>query len=501
MNIGLHGENLIFLISQPRSGSTLTQRILGSHPDIYTVSEPWVMLPPLYGLRYEGIESDYNYKWAKVALKEFCKALPNGEETYLKGIGKCYSYLYSQAMINSKKTYFLEKTPRYYYIIPELYKTFPKAKFILLYRNPLAVLSSICNRQEPQHDWSLLSLYKDDLIKAPFLMLKSSNIPGFNCIKLKYEDLLINPEVTLKNICHQLGVEFESKIIDYGSSQLPQWIYGDQNLLYEKNRPYAKNLDKWILYLKDPKIWQASCDYLEFLGKRTIYRLGYSYENLKETLDKNRPNDSTDLHSIVVKWLDSKSRNRDDYMEEFQSSFEYLYHAKELEASARLTEAVAAYRKAIQLNPKSPWIHYHLGKALTKLQKWDEVIAAYQQAIKLNPSFASFYYNLGDAFIQQGSFDEAINQYSKAIAIKPSFWIGYNSLGEVLAQQGKLTEAVGCFRKAVELNSNYFRSYCNLAEVLAEKGQLEEAVDCYEQAIKINPSYQIINTKLREAVK
>ncbi|WP_189477523.1 sulfotransferase [Halioglobus pacificus] len=35
---------LIFLISQPRSGSTLTQRLIATHEEVFTRSEPWLML-------------------------------------------------------------------------------------------------------------------------------------------------------------------------------------------------------------------------------------------------------------------------------------------------------------------------------------------------------------------------------------------------------------------------------------------------------------------------
>ena len=53
-------KNLIFLISQPRAGSTLTQRILGSHQDIHTISEPWIMLHPFYALRDKGCQMEYS---------------------------------------------------------------------------------------------------------------------------------------------------------------------------------------------------------------------------------------------------------------------------------------------------------------------------------------------------------------------------------------------------------------------------------------------------------
>jgi hypothetical protein len=35
----------IFLLSLPRSGSTLAQRILAAHEGIATTSEPWILLP------------------------------------------------------------------------------------------------------------------------------------------------------------------------------------------------------------------------------------------------------------------------------------------------------------------------------------------------------------------------------------------------------------------------------------------------------------------------
>jgi hypothetical protein len=38
----------LFLLSLPRSGSTLAQRILAAHAGIATTSEPWILLPYLY---------------------------------------------------------------------------------------------------------------------------------------------------------------------------------------------------------------------------------------------------------------------------------------------------------------------------------------------------------------------------------------------------------------------------------------------------------------------
>ena len=43
----------------------------------------------------------------------------------------------------SDKRYFLDQTPQYHLIIPELLRVFPAASYVILFRNPLAVLVSM----------------------------------------------------------------------------------------------------------------------------------------------------------------------------------------------------------------------------------------------------------------------------------------------------------------------------------------------------------------------
>ena len=126
MGIGIEGQNLIFLISQPRAGSTMTQRILASHPDIHTVSEPWLMLHPLYAMRSQGYEAEYHAWEARTALKGFFEEVSSDEDAYFVGVRKMCGHFYNCALNSSNKSYFLDKTPRYYHIIPELHKTFPR---------------------------------------------------------------------------------------------------------------------------------------------------------------------------------------------------------------------------------------------------------------------------------------------------------------------------------------------------------------------------------------
>jgi hypothetical protein len=287
MSIGLTGRNLIFLISQPRAGSTLTQAILGSHPDIYTVSEPWLMLHPIYSLRPDDYQVEYNSKLAHVGLREFLKILPEGEKTYIESIRRMYTYLYETALNTSGKQYFLDKTPRYYHIIPELYKIFPDAQYIILLRNPLAVFCSIINTWV-NGNWDQLKQFKHDLLQAPDLLLQGIQHLKDKCIVLHYEKLLENPEVEISQLCQKLGLEFIPSMINYGEQNRPKWRFGDPKNLYENTNPNPKHSDHWKDSLKDAQVWQVVNDYLTILGEDTITKMGYSYPELQEIVEANR---------------------------------------------------------------------------------------------------------------------------------------------------------------------------------------------------------------------
>ena len=106
MDITKQGENLIFLISQPRSGSTLLQLMLAGNDEVATTSEPWIALHPLFALRENEIETNYNTKQAKIALQEFLKESGVGIDFYKKQITSFLENLYNQSITYQKKNIF-----------------------------------------------------------------------------------------------------------------------------------------------------------------------------------------------------------------------------------------------------------------------------------------------------------------------------------------------------------------------------------------------------------
>jgi Sulfotransferase family len=291
-------ERLIFLISQPRAGSTMLQRILGSHPEVHTLPEPWIMLHPLYALRRNGITTEYNVEWAVNQSEAFLDRLPDGRDVLVEAQHRAYSYLYECALSSSGKSYFLDKTPRYYHVIPELYHVFPKAKFIYLLRNPLAVLASIL-KSWVGNDWTKLQLYRCDLSDAPRLLIDGLQVKDVRHVMVRYEDVVTNPEETIKQLCSQLNISFHLKMIEYGQQTFPEADWGDQRTIYNESRPEKGYKDRWVETLMASPQWQDwGMNYLRMLGPELLARMGYSYDGLSSAIGMK----STRLSLTGLRW-------------------------------------------------------------------------------------------------------------------------------------------------------------------------------------------------------
>nr|WP_306422129.1 tetratricopeptide repeat protein [Nostoc sp. CHAB 5715] len=147
-----------------------------------------------------------------------------------------------------------------------------------------------------------------------------------------------------------------------------------------------------------------------------------------------------------------------------------------------------------------------MGIALKNQGKLDEAIAQYRKAIQLDPKDADAYYNLGIALKNQGKLDEAIAQYRKAIQLDPKHAGGYIGLGNVLSEQKKLDEAIAAYRQALKLPdisatpaSAHTLAHNNLGLALEEKGKLEEAIAEYKRSIALDPKYVFAQNNLDEA--
>ena len=295
------GSNLIFIACQPRSGSTLLQRILGAHSEVHTISEPWLMLHPLYALREEGIQAEYGAGLAHTALQSVFSELPNGRQDYIEGVRGMYQTLYGKLLEPTDATLFLDKTPRYYFILPELREVFPEARYILLVRHPLAVFTSIL-RTWVKDNWLSVSKYKKDLLDAPRTDTRRTWRRRRECNPHEVRRSGPASRIKLRKVCDHLQIDFEPTMIQYGRSEEKEWKFGDPESVYKHDRPQTSSLEKWT-QPKNAQEWRLLWEYAQLLGSDIFDAFGYAFHDCTQKLERVKPSDRDLRYTVSLEYL------------------------------------------------------------------------------------------------------------------------------------------------------------------------------------------------------
>lgn len=273
-----------FIISQPRAGSTLLQRLLATHPEIQTIGEPWLAIPFVYALREKGVSAEYIHVSLAQGFSEFVSNLPEGRADYFREVRSMLERL--QGKISAPgKTYFLDKTPRYHLVLEELEQIFPHAKFIVLWRNPLAVVASIMNTwREGKFD---LRYYEQDIFRGPTNILSFVERSKAAVCQVRYEDLVLEPEGNLRRITEFLDLPALTAVKLPERDRLTEAKLGDKTGIHKYQSVSTAAAEEWRRTFASPvrKFWARR--YLDFLGADRLKRMGYSVDDLKAAMDSS----------------------------------------------------------------------------------------------------------------------------------------------------------------------------------------------------------------------
>jgi hypothetical protein len=271
----------IFLLSPPRAGSTLVQRVLASHPQVQTTPEPWILLPALYAQRERGVLAEYGHLSAARAINEFAARLPGGPDGYRDALRAFALDLYGRAA-GDGETYFLDKTPRYSLIAGDIIELFPDAAFIFLWRNPLAVLASTvetwADGRWGVHRWDV------DLHKGLESLVVAYREHSKDVCSVRYEDLLTSPGESWPRVFAHLGLAFDQGYLERFAHTEVAGRMGDPTGVVAYRELSREPLDKWRTVLANPyrRAWAGR--YLEWIGEDRLALMGYDLGELQAEL-------------------------------------------------------------------------------------------------------------------------------------------------------------------------------------------------------------------------
>ena len=140
--------------------------------------------------------------------------------------------------------------------------------------------------------------------------------------------------------------------------------------------------------------------------------------------------------------------------------------------------AIAQYRKAIQLNPDLPGVHFELAEQLRASP--DPALnaqagAEYQAAVKANPYDVRSWCRLADSVAASGDFKTAEEDYKKALALHPKDADAQTGLAITLISTNRMSEALPLLESAVKDDPTNIVAHYRLSVLYRRAGRVAEA--------------------------
>ena len=222
----------IFILSSPRSGSTLLRCIVDTHPDICS--------PPQLDL---GALCDRLYHAAFYSIGQLAGSEHEKQQLAITETRQVANGLMTRYMSAKGKKQWCEKTTENSDHLPIIEKIFPDARYICLYRNCLDVAHS-CIRFNPLGYMPELAPFvgrrPDNFVAAmmegwletnrKLLDLEAENPE--RCFRIRYEALVADPKAVLPHLFEFLGASWNDALLeaifntphDRGEGDIKVWL-------------------------------------------------------------------------------------------------------------------------------------------------------------------------------------------------------------------------------------------------------------------------------------
>ena len=191
----------IFVVGLPRTGTTLTERILSCHSKVESAGESYFMQVVLK--RESGVESieSMNPAIAEAAAKKDIGRIAN-------------SYLESVAYKLGDKPMFIEKFPENFLYLGFIAKAYPHARIIHLLRNPMDTCFAMYKQSFFRYAYTLDDLGRYYVAYNSILNHWRETL-GDRLIEVEYETLVTDQEGETRNLLDKIGLDFEEACLNF----------------------------------------------------------------------------------------------------------------------------------------------------------------------------------------------------------------------------------------------------------------------------------------------
>ena len=146
--------------------------------------------------------------------------------------------------------------------------------------------------------------------------------------------------------------------------------------------------------------------------------------------------------------------------------------------------AVAAYEKALALDPDIKWARFNLASLYARSGEYNRAVAAYGEFLLRFPEVARARLALGNVYLRTGRYAEAVAAYESLLKAEDADAADlYGRLGYAHAQLGQLGQAAVAYRALVAAKPDSLQARLQLGELYEQLERLDAARAEYRQII------------------
>ncbi len=249
----------IFILSCQRSGSTLLRKVLDSHSKI--------SCPPESAFLVQFLRM-YEIKRSLQGLND----MGFSDRDVLNKMKDFISSFFEEYARKKNKERWAEKTPHYLNHAETIDAVFDQEiLYVGIIRHGLDVAYSLCD-----FDWGILSEYLDQGMDKPMAgisfwkkqnrrLLDFKKKVGDRMHLIKYEDLTLRPEETLKQVFQFIGEDWEKTVMEYNSFSHDEGFGDEKTNEFKSIKGNTGNYKKWDFSLQK-KLYQEARECFEQFG-------------------------------------------------------------------------------------------------------------------------------------------------------------------------------------------------------------------------------------------
>jgi tetratricopeptide (TPR) repeat protein len=226
----------IFIIGQPRTGTTLIDRIISSHSLVHSAGEPLQLAMSLRAITGSR-------------TKEFISAELINKAKNVTGEELAKSYLSGLANLRGDTPYFIDKFPMNFMLVGFIVKAFPKAKIIHVTRNPvdtcLAVFKQLFE-DVYQHSYDQCEMAEHYVMYSNLMEHWHAIMPG-KIFDIAYEDVVIDHDTQARRLIKHLELDWEDACTNFEKNSV---AVATASAVQVREKVHSRSVGRWMKYEK-----------------------------------------------------------------------------------------------------------------------------------------------------------------------------------------------------------------------------------------------------------